>query len=79
MGIIEDLGDDLAREVLAAQDELGDDRFYEKVAKAVGELSPTLQESFLTSVRIRLAHQRGRRLLDQALARHRAAAERGGA
>jgi len=52
---IQELGDALARDVLAAQDELGDDRFYEKVSRVVGTSSPTLQEAFMTSVRIRLA------------------------
>ncbi len=65
---IQDLGDALARDVLAAQEELGDDRFYEKVSRVIGTSSPTLQEAFMTSVRIRLAERRGRRFLAEALA-----------
>lgn len=71
MALLDDLADELARDVLDALDELGDDRFYEKVAKSVGELSPTLQETFMTSIRLRLAERRGRRTLELALAKLR--------
>lgn len=64
---IQSLADDLARDVLAAQDELGDDRFYEKVSRVIGASSPTLQEAFMTSIRIRLAELRGRDFFDRAL------------
>jgi hypothetical protein len=68
---IETLADDLARDVLNAMDELEDDRFYEKVSRVVGSSSPTLQEAFMTSVRIRLAEMRGRAFFDKALAAKR--------
>ncbi len=67
MGVVEDLADRLAADVLAAQEELGDDRFYEKVAKVIGDLSPTTQEAFMTAVRVRLAEKRGRAFLDATL------------
>lgn len=73
MSFVEDLADALARDVLAAQDEIGDDRFYEKVARVLGASSPTVQEAFLTSVRVRLAEMRARRFFEQSLA-----AKRGG-
>lgn len=63
MGIIDDLGDKLALETLKAQDELGDDRFYMEVSKVLGQASPTLQEAFMTSMRIRMAAQRGHNFL----------------
>ncbi|MBU9698378.1 hypothetical protein GU927_011030 [Rhodobacteraceae bacterium HSP-20] len=71
MGVIEDLADALARDVLEAQAELGDDRFYEKMSKVLGELSPTTQEAFMTSVRVRLAEKRGRDFLARMLAAKR--------
>lgn len=71
---IQELGDALARDVLAAQDELGDDRLHEKVGRVVGTSSPTLLEAFLTSVRIRLAERRGRRFLADVLAAARSGA-----
>lgn len=71
MGVIEDLTDRLASDVLAAQDEIGDERFYEKVAKVIGDLSPTTQEAFMTAIRVRLAEKRGRAFLDATLAAKR--------
>lgn len=67
MGVVEDLADKLAQDVLAAQDELGDDRFYDKMSKVLGELSPTTQEAFMTAVRVRLAERRGRDFLERTL------------
>ncbi len=67
MGVIEDLGDALARDVLAAMEELGDDRFYDKMAKVLADASPTMQEAFITAIRVRLAEKRGRAFLDRAL------------
>lgn len=75
MGVIEDLGDDLARQTIAAMEELGDDRLYNEVAKAIAVSSPTLQEAFLTSIRIRLAAQRGQKFLDATLKARREGAK----
>ena len=68
---IQELADNLARDVLASQIELKDDYFYEQVAKVVGASSPTLQEAFMTSIRIRMAERRGREFLDKAVAAKR--------
>lgn len=67
MSIVEEMGDTLARDVIAALDELGDDRFYDKVGKILGDASPTLQESFMTAIRVRLADIRARKFLEQTL------------
>lgn len=67
MSFIQNLADDLARDVLDAQDELGDERFYEEVSRVLLAASPTLQEAFMTSIRIRLAEMRGRKHLQRAL------------
>lgn len=67
MGVIEDLGDELAVETLKAMEELGNDRFYNDVAKVVGASSPTLQEAFLTSMRIRMAALRGKKFVEATL------------
>jgi hypothetical protein len=64
---IQDLADGLARDVLAGQKELKDDYFYEQVSKVVGASSPTLQEAFMTSIRIRLAERRARDFLEKAI------------
>ncbi|HEY6919489.1 MAG TPA: hypothetical protein VI412_09510 [Tabrizicola sp.] len=71
MGTLQELADQLAEDVLAAEAELGDDRFYEKVAKVIMAASPTFQEAYITAVRVRLAERRGRDFLKQALAAKR--------
>ncbi len=71
MGVVDDLADGLARDVLAAMEKIDDDRFYEKVARVVGASSPTLQEAFLTAIRIRTAEARGRRFLTEVLQANR--------
>jgi hypothetical protein len=67
MSFVDDLADALARDVLAVIDEMDDDRFYEKVSRVLGASSPTLQEAFMTSVRIRLSERRGRKFFEDAV------------
>ena len=67
MGVIEDMGDQLARDVIAAMEETGDERLHEKISKVLLDASPTMQEAFLTAYRVRVAEQRGRRFLDAVL------------
>lgn len=71
MSLLDELAEGLARDTLAAMDEIGDDRYYEKVSRVIGELSPTLQEGFMTAMRLRLAERRGREFLGRTLASHR--------
>lgn len=71
MSVIQDMADKLADDVLAAEVELGDDRFYEKVAQVLMAASPTFQEAYITSIRVRLAERRGRAFLERALAAKR--------
>ena len=67
MALINDLCDKLAQDVVAAMDELGDDRFHEKVSKVLLDMSPTTQEVYLTSVRVLLAERKARAFLNAAL------------
>lgn len=67
MGVVEDLADGLARDTMEAMRELDDERYFNDVAKVIGASSPTLQEAFLTSMRVRLAEARGRRYLEATL------------
>ena len=71
MATLQEMADQLAEDVLAAETELGDDRFYEKVAQVIMAASPTFQEAYITSVRVRLAERRGRDFLEKALAAKR--------
>jgi hypothetical protein len=71
MTALQDLADKLADDVLAAETELDDDRFYEKMAQVLMAASPTFQEAYITSIRVRLAERRGRAFLERALAEKR--------
>lgn len=68
MSILEDLADALARDAIAAADETGDEQLIEAVAKQLGASSQTMEEAFLTSIRVRLSEQRARRYLEARLA-----------
>lgn len=67
MSYIQELADKLADDVLKAEIELDDDRFYEKVSRVLLAASPTFQEAYITSIRVRLAERRGREFLEKAL------------
>ena len=67
MSFIQELADELAKDVLESQEELGSDTFYEQVGRVLLTASPTLQEAYMTSIRIRLAERRGRDFLMKAL------------
>lgn len=71
MATLQEMADKLADDVLAAEVELGDDLFYEKVAKVIMAASPTFQEAYMTSIRVRLAERRGREFLEKTLAAKR--------
>ena len=71
MSAIQEMADRLAADVLAAEVELDDDRFYEKVAKVLMAASPTFQEAYMTAIRVRMAERRGREFLEKALAAKR--------
>jgi len=67
MSVLEDMGDALARDVIAAMAELGDEKFYDKISKVLLDASPTMQEAFLTAYRVRIAEARGRAFIEAAL------------
>ena len=54
--------------------ELDDDRFYMQVAKVIGTSSPSLQEAFMTSCRLRISALRGEAFLNDTLKARRAGA-----
>lgn len=71
MSALQEMADKLATDVLAAEPELEDDRFYEKVSTILLAASPTFQEAFITCIRVRLAERRGRQFLEKSLAAKR--------
>ncbi|MGQ0565780.1 MAG: hypothetical protein ACT4OK_12005 [Gemmobacter sp.] len=75
MSIVDDIADMLARETVAAMAELDDDRFYDKVAKVVGDISPTVQEAYTLAIRARLAERRTLDFIKRTLDARRTGAE----
>jgi len=65
MGIVEDVADELALESLKFINATGDDSFVKQVADTIGGSSQTMEEAYLTAVRVRRAEQRARQLLDK--------------
>ncbi|MCT8160530.1 hypothetical protein [Pseudoruegeria sp. SHC-113] len=66
--INEQIADELAREVLELIEATGDDEIVNTIAKTIGASSTTLEESFLTAVRVRRAEVRARAQIKQAKA-----------
>lgn len=64
MDLLEQVADKLAQDVLEAVRVTGDEDIITQVMKSVGSSSTTLEEAFMTAVRIRRAEARGRALLD---------------
>ncbi|MEO1780200.1 MAG: hypothetical protein AAFU63_15605 [Pseudomonadota bacterium] len=64
MAIIDDLADQLALKALALEAATDDPDIAKKVGDAIGDSSPTMQEAFSTALRIRRAHQRADKMID---------------
>ncbi|WP_122073664.1 hypothetical protein [Pseudophaeobacter sp. EL27] len=69
MGTIEKLGEKLAIDTIKVQDAIGEDRFYMEVAQVLGAASQSLEEAFLTEIRVRLAERKARDFIAEKLAR----------
>ncbi|WP_133488563.1 hypothetical protein [Aliiroseovarius marinus] len=67
MDLLEQVADKLAQEVLDAARMTGNDALVDEVKKTIGASSTTLEEAFMTAVRIRRAEARGRETLRQLL------------
>lgn len=65
MALLEDVADGLAKRAAKLAIQLGDETLERRIADEVGASSPTLQEAFLTAMRIRKAETRGHTLLDK--------------
>lgn len=61
----------LAEDTMKVMDETGDDRFFVKVGEVLGASSQSLEEAFLTEIRVRLAERKARKFVIQKLADHR--------
>ena len=65
MGIVEDVADELAMESLRIINATGDDAFVQRIADTIGGSSQTMEEAYLTAVRVRRAEQRAREMIVQ--------------
>lgn len=71
---LQNLADKLADDTIKTMDALGEDRLFEEVAKVIAASSTTLEEAYLTAVRVRLAERRGRKFLSDHIKKAKAAA-----
>jgi hypothetical protein len=65
MALLEEVADGMAKRAAKLALALDDETLERRVAEEVGASSPTLQEAFLTAMRIRKAEARGHLLLDK--------------
>jgi len=63
MSLTEDIADELAIEAIAVSLKTEDDRLIDAVADVIGASSQTMEEAFLTAVRVRRAETRAREML----------------
>lgn len=63
MSVTDTLAAKLAEDTLKAMDELGDDRLYTKVGDILAASSQSLEEAYLTEVRVRLSERLARKFL----------------
>ena len=63
MSYVEDVANELAEKALADEARTGDDKIVVRIGDILGASSQTLQESYLTFVRVRRAEARARALL----------------
>ena len=69
------LASKLAEDVVAAMKEMDDERFFTEVAQVISASSQSLEEAFLTEVRIRMTEKQARDFLTRRLAEFRAGKE----
>ncbi|NIZ12242.1 hypothetical protein [Phaeobacter sp. HF9A] len=75
MAGLDKLAEKLAEDTLKIQDVLNEDRIYMEVAQVLGAASQSLEEAFLTEIRVRLAERKAREFLNKRLADAKAALE----
>jgi len=65
MAMLEEVADGLAKRALEIIRITGDETVERRIADEIGASSPTLQETFLTAMRIRKAEERAINLLNK--------------
>ena len=69
MSITEEIADQLARDAIAAAEDLGDDNLIAELAKMIGTFSATTQEAFMTAIRVRISEKRAQKFLADKIAK----------
>ena len=67
MDVVDDLADALAKDAIAIASAIGNYDVIYETAKILEATSATMQESYMTSVRVRLAERRAREFLAEKL------------
>ena len=65
MHVVEELADILAKDEIELANKLGNDDIIYETAKVLVATSSTMEEAYMTSIRVRLAEQRARRFLEE--------------
>jgi len=65
MSVIDDLADALAKDAIVLANQLGDDDIIYKTAKILSATSSTMEEAYMTWIRVRLAERRARMFLSE--------------
>ncbi len=73
-GTLERLASKLADDTMAAMIETGNERLYIEVGNVLGSSSQSLEDAFLTEMRVRLSEQQARKFLNQKISTARAQA-----
>ena len=74
MAKAEDLAERLADDVIAAGEELGDEALVNEINKILEAASSTMQEAYMTAIRVRRAEAKARIFLETRLGKARKAA-----
>ncbi len=61
----------LAEDTMKVMDETGDDRFFMEVGELLGASSQSLEEAFLTEIRVRISERKAREFVIKRLSEHR--------
>jgi hypothetical protein len=65
MPVVEELADNLAKDAIELAKKLGNDDVIYETAKVLVATSSTMEEAYMTSIRVRLAERRARRFLEE--------------
>lgn len=74
MSTLETLASKLAEDTVEAMKLTGDERMFVEIGELIGASSQTLEEAYLTAIRVRLAERAARKLLEAKIAAAKRAA-----